>query len=218
MSAEKVSLSAFWIAARCSAGRSNALRTSAGLGRRPRGPAASVAFASPSSARKRRVNTSHMRSSRLVVGEIRQRLARDGEHFLLGPAARWPGSGCWPRFAAPPRRLALKASAACRASSSSRWRSAFASSVAWLNSAARCWSNSSFLCWNSSRSFCASALLRVGVGEFRGDPLLPRVDGVEDGLVEKALHQPHQDEEVERLRTDGEPVDQHGSTFPRPGR
>ncbi len=30
MSAENVSLSAFWIAARCSAGRSNALRTSAG--------------------------------------------------------------------------------------------------------------------------------------------------------------------------------------------
>jgi len=32
---------------------------------------------------------------------------------------------------------------------------------------------------------------RVGVREFGGDPLLPRVDGVEDGLVKKALQQPH---------------------------
>ena len=52
-------------------------------------------------------------------------------------------------------------------------------------------------------------LFRVGVREFRGDPLLTRVDGVEDGLVKKALQQPHQDDEVERLRTDGEPIDEH---------
>ena len=52
-------------------------------------------------------------------------------------------------------------------------------------------------------------LFRVSVREFRGDPLLPRVDGVEDRLVKKALQQPHQDDEVERLRTDGEPIDEH---------
>ena len=50
-------------------------------------------------------------------------------------------------------------------------------------------------------------LFRVGVREFCGDPLLPLIDGVEDRLVKKALHQPHQDEKVERLRTDGEPID-----------
>ena len=52
--------------------------------------------------------------------------------------------------------------------------------------------------------------LRRGVRELGGDPLLPRVDGVKDGLVEVALHQPHQDDEVERLCADGVPVDQHG--------
>ena len=56
-------------------------------------------------------------------------------------------------------------------------------------------------------------LFRVRVREFLGDPRLPRVDGVEDGLVKKVLQQPHQDEEVERLRPDGEPVDQHRFTF-----
>ena len=61
-------------------------------------------------------------------------------------------------------------------------------------------------------------LFRVGVREFRGDPLLPRVDGVEDRLVKKALQQPHQDDEVERLRTDGEPIDEHELTFPPLGR
>ena len=34
--------------------------------------------------------------------------------------------------------------------------------------------------------------------------------GLEDGLVKKALHQPHQDHEIERLRPDGEPIDEHG--------
>lgn len=55
----------------------------------------------------------------------------------------------------------------------------------------------------------------VGVREFRGDPLLPRVDGVEDRLVKKALHQPHQDEEVDHLGNDSEPVDEHDS-WPAP--
>ena len=50
-------------------------------------------------------------------------------------------------------------------------------------------------------------LFRVGIREFCGNPLLPRVDGVEDGLVKKALHQPHQDEKVEHLCSDREPID-----------
>jgi hypothetical protein len=47
---------------------------------------------------------------------------------------------------------------------------------------------------------------RVRVREFCGDPLLPFIDGVEDWFVKEALHQPHQDEKVERLRNDGEPI------------
>ena len=48
--------------------------------------------------------------------------------------------------------------------------------------------------------------LRIGVGEFRGDFFFARVNGVEDGLVKKMLHQPHQDEEIQHLRANGEPV------------
>ncbi len=54
------------------------------------------------------------------------------------------------------------------------------------------------------------SLLLFGIGELRGDALLARVDGVEHRLVEEALHQPDEDDEVQRLRADGEPVDQHG--------
>src|ERR1700722_17581123 len=56
-------------------------------------------------------------------------------------------------------------------------------------------------------------LFRVGAREFGGNPLLPLVDGVENRLVKKTLHQPHQDEKIERLRTYGEPIDKHGVTF-----
>src|ERR1035437_3503719 len=56
-------------------------------------------------------------------------------------------------------------------------------------------------------------LLRIGIRKFSGDALFPCVDGVEDGLVEEMLQQPHQDEEVQYLCPDGEPVDEHGS-FP----
>ena len=42
-------------------------------------------------------------------------------------------------------------------------------------------------------------LLRLGLRELGGDPFLSFVDGVEDGLVEESLQQPHQDEEVDRL-------------------
>ena len=43
-----------------------------------------------------------------------------------------------------------------------------------------------------------------------GNPLLPRINGVENGFIKKALHQPYQDEEVKRLRPDSEPINQHG--------
>ncbi len=43
------------------------------------------------------------------------------------------------------------------------------------------------------------SLLRLGLRELGGDPFLPFVDGVEDGLVEESLQQPHQDEEVDCL-------------------
>ena len=56
-------------------------------------------------------------------------------------------------------------------------------------------------------------LLGVGIGEFLCNPLLPCVDGVKDGFVEEMLQEPHQDEEIERLRSDGKPVDQHKLTF-----
>jgi Cu+-exporting ATPase len=42
-----------------------------------------------------------------------------------------------------------------------------------------------------------------------GDSLLPCVDGIEDGFVQKMLQQPHQDEEVDNLGPDSEPVDEH---------
>ena len=46
--------------------------------------------------------------------------------------------------------------------------------------------------------------------EARGDLLLARLDGRQNRSVEKALQQPDQDQKIERLRTDGEPVDEHG--------
>ena len=51
------------------------------------------------------------------------------------------------------------------------------------------------------------SLLRLGLRELGGDPFLPFVDGVEDGFVKESLQQPHQDEEVDCLGDDGEPVD-----------
>ena len=57
-----------------------------------------------------------------------------------------------------------------------------------------------------------------GVRQFACHQLLPRRDGVENRLIQIALHQPHQDEKVERLRDDGKPVDQHRLTSPAPER
>jgi hypothetical protein len=50
-------------------------------------------------------------------------------------------------------------------------------------------------------------LFRGGIREFRGDPLLPLVDGAKDWFVQEAFHEPHQDKEVERLCADSEPID-----------
>ena len=50
-------------------------------------------------------------------------------------------------------------------------------------------------------------LLRLGLRELGGDPFLAFVDGVEDGFVKESLQQPHQDEEVDCLGDDGEPID-----------
>ncbi len=53
-------------------------------------------------------------------------------------------------------------------------------------------------------------LLAAGRGKFARDAIFSCIDGVQDRLVKKALHQPRQDDEVQRLRRDGEPVDHHG--------
>ena len=90
-----------------------------GLGRCLEGPG-ETSFAFPSIARRRRMNTSPMRSSRLVRGKIRQRLSRDGEDLLLGPATDGFDSRLRASLRSASCRLALKASAAFRASSRRR--------------------------------------------------------------------------------------------------
>jgi hypothetical protein len=54
-------------------------------------------------------------------------------------------------------------------------------------------------------------LLGIRIRKFSGDSLLSRIDGIENRLVEKMLQQPHQDEEVDNLRSDSELVDEHRS-------
>ena len=116
--AEKVSLSAFCIAARCSSGRSNALRTSAGSDADLRA-SARPAFALPSISRKRRVNTSAKRSSRLVVARSVSAL-----RAMANTSCRVRRLIASPKLCASllsvSCRFALKASAACRASPRSR--------------------------------------------------------------------------------------------------
>ena len=53
-------------------------------------------------------------------------------------------------------------------------------------------------------------LFRVGIRQLCGNPLLPRINGMKDGLIQKALQQPYQNEKVERLGADSEPIDKHG--------
>jgi hypothetical protein len=57
-----------------------------GPARRRPGAEASASLAFPSISRRRRVNTSPMRSSRAGRGEVRERLSRDPKDFLLGQA------------------------------------------------------------------------------------------------------------------------------------
>ena len=47
----------------------------------------------------------------------------------------------------------------------------------------------------------------LGLRKLGGDALLALVDGLEDRFVKESLQQPHQDEEVDCLGEDGEPVD-----------
>ena len=51
---------------------------------------------------------------------------------------------------------------------------------------------------------------RLRVGQLGGLYLFPARRWPRDGAVQKALQQPHQKQEVERLRPDGEPVNEHG--------
>ncbi len=53
-------------------------------------------------------------------------------------------------------------------------------------------------------------LLAGRIRQLIGNVLLARVDGGQYRFVQEALHQPYQDDEVQRLRTDGEPVNEHG--------
>src|SRR5450759_3987986 len=52
----------------------------------------------------------------------------------------------------------------------------------------------------------------VGVCQLLGDPFLASVDSVKNGPVKEMLQQPHQNEEVDDLRQNGKPVDQHEDT------
>ena len=65
--------------------------------------------------------------------------------------------------------------------------------------------------------FLELVLLLVGLGlgvgsvlELGGNLRFSRCDSVEHRLVKKTLHQPDQDEKVQHLGCDGEPVDEHG--------
>ena len=155
ISAEKVSLRAVWMAARCSFGRSKALFTS------PEAEPARKAWASSSfgllsSSPRRRMNTSTTRASRLTS-------ARSASvFFAMANTSCWvrrrrASFRVWASFFRVSWRFPLKASAAVRAASSSRWCSAAASAVALPRSAARCRSKSSFRCWKASRSAWAAA-------------------------------------------------------------
>src|SRR6202011_2062871 len=57
----------------------------------------------------------------------------------------------------------------------------------------------------------SSRLRRRGVRQFGGNALLSGIDCIEDGFVQKALEQPHENEKVQDLRPDGEPIDEHES-------
>jgi len=63
--------------------------------------------------------------------------------------------------------------------------------------------------------FFSLGFSRFGIRQFFSDPLFALVDGMEDRLIEEALHQPKQDEEVERLSGDRKPIYFHDFTCPQ---
>ena len=149
------------------------------LGRRLRAPRPALSFAWPSISRRRRVNTSPMRSSRLVVARSVSALRaiantsswvrrRDGLIEVLGVVLqrllplRAQRVGRLPRLVEEPLALGLRL---VRRLAQERGALLVELLVLVLELVAL---------------LLGLGLLRVGVGELRGDPLLPRVDGVED--------------------------------------
>ncbi len=90
MSNANVSLSASWIASRCSVGKSNVLRTRAGLDDELKA-LAKPSFSSPLSSR----NPAHEHVAhpffQACSGKVRERLPGDGEHLLARSACDFPG-------------------------------------------------------------------------------------------------------------------------------
>ncbi len=182
---------------RCSAGRSNALRTSAGSDA-ALSALASPLFAWPSSSRKRRTNTSTMRSSRLAPARSASALRAMANTSCCVAAADAPGSGSalvaqrflpfgaqglggLPRLVEQPlalgfrlvRRLAQQRGALLRRiprSCAGTRRAPFGASA-----------------------FFASASASSAAMRFSRASMASRI-----GPVQEALQQPHQDEEVER--------------------
>ena len=186
ISAEKVWLSACCIALCCSDERSKALRTSTGSDDIFRALARSSFASLFQLSQATDEHIAHAFFQR-CPSEIGKRLSRDGKNFLPGSAGDFvvqallfafqrvlsfgaQGVGRLPRLIekTPPfgfrlfRRLAQECATL-----------AVELLVLFLEL---------FALLFGLGSFC------VGIRDFLGDPLLPRVDGVEDGLVEKALH------------------------------
>jgi hypothetical protein len=194
ISAEKVSLSARCIAARCSAWQLEGAAHEHRVGRCFEGLGETFALASSFSSRRRRVNTSLMRSSRLVparsvsvlramaktssrvrrvISSLRSLLFAFQRVLLFGTQ----GVGRQPRFLEEPLTFgSCLAPSPCSGARrvAGRTRRSFLELVALL---------------------FGFGFFLVGVREFLGDTLLPLIDGVKDGLVQEALHQPDQDEE-----------------------
>ena len=172
ISAEKVSLSAFWIAARCSAGRSNALRTSAGPDAvfRARARSALRLAVHLSQAAREHLAQALLQTRR---GEIRQRLSRDGKHLLLGPAT----DGLIQVLGVVPERLLSLG--AHRVGRLARFvEEPLAFGVRLIRRLAQergaLLVELLVLALELVALLLGLGLLRVGVRELRGDPLLPR--------------------------------------------
>ena len=143
-------------------------------------------------------------------GEIRQRLSRDGKHFLLGPAT----DGVIEVMGVVSQRvLAFGTQRISRLSRFVEEPLTFGLRLV-RRLAQECGAlpvELLVLALELVVLLFGFHLFRGGVGELSGDPLLPLVDGMEDRFVQEALQQPHQNEEVDDLRNDGKPVNQHDS-------